>query len=105
MIASRRCLVPTLMGTRMHSSSWLPPALMGLVLLAGLAGTGKRRPADPGHPARVRLVSERSALLPGQTNYIGLAFDIDPGWHLYWHGASDSGMPITFTLDLPAGVQ
>lgn len=54
---------------------------------------------------RARLISESTTLAPGRTNWVALTFDIDPGWHLYWHNAGDSGMPISFKFTAPPGVQ
>jgi DsbC/DsbD-like thiol-disulfide interchange protein len=73
--------------------------------LAGAAPSATSGLPPPNHPARARLVAEQGALVPGHTGYLGLSFDIDPGWHLYWHGASDTGMPIMVELDLPRGVK
>jgi thiol:disulfide interchange protein DsbD len=53
--------------------------------------------------ARARLVSEMEALTPGKTAWIGVTFDIDPEWHLYWNGLSDAGFPVTLTFTAPEG--
>lgn len=53
---------------------------------------------------RVRLIAENDALVPGQESLIALTFDIAPGWHLYWHNPGDSGLPISWELDPPAGL-
>ncbi|HHN77110.1 MAG TPA: hypothetical protein ENK11_00345, partial [Phycisphaerales bacterium] len=55
--------------------------------------------------ARPRLISEYGALVPGKTNTIALTFDMDEGWHTYWPGQNDTGLPITFTLDPPDGFE
>ncbi len=52
---------------------------------------------------RARLVAEQTALVPGTTAWIGFAFEINEGWHLYWDGANDSGMPVRMKTKLPAG--
>ncbi|HBS28871.1 MAG TPA: thiol:disulfide interchange protein, partial [Phycisphaerales bacterium] len=51
-----------------------------------------------------RLIAERVTLTPGKTNWIALTFDIAPKWHLYWHNAGDSGLPISFRVHAPEGV-
>jgi DsbC/DsbD-like thiol-disulfide interchange protein len=70
-------------------------------------GGEEQSPADPAaaapHHAKPRLISERAALIPGKTAFLGITFDIDPGWHLYWDGLSDSGMPIQVAPELPEG--
>ncbi len=62
-------------------------------------------PAAPkaGPHATPRLICEAKTVAPGTTVTLGLTFDIDPGWHVYWKGDNDSGMPISFTLTLPEG--
>lgn len=53
---------------------------------------------------RARLIGETDRLTPGGRSWLALTFDIEPGWHLYWHNAGDSGMPISFRFDTPAGI-
>lgn len=69
---------------------------------------GERRGTLQEQAARavsVRLISEAAALAPGRTNWVALTFDIGEGWHLYWHNAGDSGMPISFRFTVPEGVR
>lgn len=55
--------------------------------------------------ARLSLISERTALTPGSSQWIGLRFDLDPGWHIYWTNPGDSGEPPKVTWNLPNGIQ
>jgi DsbC/DsbD-like thiol-disulfide interchange protein len=57
-----------------------------------------------GH-AKVSLLSEKKALSPGQEALLGVHFEIEPGWHLYWNGRNDTGYAPRVTLDLPEGFQ
>lgn len=59
--------------------------------------------ADEPEHARMKLVSEHDTLVPGATNWLGVTFEIDPGWHLYWNGQNDTGFPIKLTPKLPEG--
>lgn len=61
--------------------------------------------AAGGEEGKVRfgLVSERSALVAGETNWLGVRFQIEKDWHIYWNGQSDSGSPPEITFELPAG--
>ncbi|QOI99384.1 MAG: hypothetical protein HRU70_02315 [Phycisphaeraceae bacterium] len=83
------------------------PALLATLPLVGLtppAATGAAQPAAERHHATPRLITERDALVPGQKNWLGVEFRIDPGWHLYWDGLNDTGMPPKITpLNTPAG--
>ena len=66
--------------------TWL--ALAGLVL----APAATAQAVDGGH-ARVELVSERALAIPGETVWMGLSFEMDPHWHIYWQNAGDAGIP------------
>ena len=76
--------------------------LVGAVALGAWVCSVPAQEAEP-ERARMRLVSEFDALVPGKTIWLGVAFDLDPGWHLYWNGQSDSGAPIDLKLELPGG--
>lgn len=39
------------------------------------------------------------------TQWIGLRFQLDPGWHIYWTNPGDSGEPPKVTWHLPPGLQ
>ena len=52
--------------------------------------------------AEAELVAAQSAIIPGQPLLLGLRLKLDPGWHVYWKNAGDSGTPPTLQLDLPA---
>lgn len=74
-----------------------------ILLLCGLSSAFPQS-ARQQH-ANVSLISERSSLVPGQTDWIGIRFDLDPGWHIYWTNPGDSGEPPKVAWQLPAGVQ
>lgn len=50
------------------------------------------------------LVSERTALVPGQTATVALRLKMVDGWHTYWQNPGDSGLPTTLAWTLPKGV-
>ncbi|MEO1553285.1 MAG: protein-disulfide reductase DsbD domain-containing protein [Pseudomonadota bacterium] len=54
------------------------------------------QPVDGGH-ARVELISERALAVPGETVWLGLSFEIDPNWHIYWINPGDAGIPPEIT--------
>lgn len=58
--------------------------------------------SDVSH-ARPSLIADTIAYEPGTPLTLGLTFDIDEHWHLYWNGANDSGFAPTIDLDLPEG--
>ena len=76
------------------------PALGTLILLAlpsfVLAGRGN----DFVH---ARLIVDTATPSPNQIFHIGVLFDIEPGWHIYWINPGDSGLPTKLKLHLPPG--
>lgn len=61
-------------------------------------------PVDPDSPhVEVTLVLDTVAVAQGSTAWLGVSFDIDEHWHLYWPGLNDSGLPISLDPTLPEG--
>lgn len=52
----------------------------------------------------VELISETKSAQPGQSVWVGLRFNIDDDWHIYWRNPGDSGIPPTFSWTTPKGV-
>lgn len=48
-----------------------------------------------------RLIGETDALVPGETFYLGVDFEIAEGWHMYWKNPGESGAVARVALDLP----
>jgi thiol:disulfide interchange protein DsbD len=74
----------------------------GIALLLTLLAGGRLRGQMPAH-AVVSLVTEADRLEPGRTAWIGLLFDVEPGWHIYWVNPGDSGLPPTVKWQMPGG--
>src|SRR5690242_2722344 len=55
--------------------------------------------------AKVSLVAENNSLRAGQTVMLGVLFDLEKGWHIYWVNPGDSGEPPKIQWQLPAGFQ
>jgi len=55
--------------------------------------------------AHLSLVSEQLFVASGRSQWIGLRFQLDPGWHIYWSNPGDSGEPPKVTWHLPGGFQ
>jgi DsbC/DsbD-like thiol-disulfide interchange protein len=53
----------------------------------------------------VDLISEYKAISPGYVSWIGLRFELEPGWHIYWKDPGDSGEPLSVRWNLPEGVK
>jgi DsbC/DsbD-like thiol-disulfide interchange protein len=76
---------------------WLVLVLAGFETLYAAAQT----PAAS--VSKVALVSEQDAVVPGKQFWLGLKFDLDPGWHIYWVNAGDSGEPPKVEWHMPQG--
>lgn len=67
------------------------------------------KPGFPGQAdaalVRMELVSEHDALVPGETNWLGLTFTIKPEWHTYWRNNGDTGAPMGLSFEAPEGVE
>jgi thiol:disulfide interchange protein DsbD len=59
--------------------------------------------ADAQH-LHVQLVVPDKTLLAGVPTNAGLYFKLEPGWHVYWKNAGDSGEPPKLLWTLTAGV-
>lgn len=73
--------------------------------VAGLAPVAWGQAEAESH-ARVELIAEGGAApAPGKPMWVGLLFRLDPGWHIYWRNAGDSGEPPKVKWSLPAGLK
>lgn len=68
--------------------------------LAGVAVAAAQ--TAPSHAA-VSLVSEDDTLKPGTPAWVGVRFDLEPGWHIYWVNPGDAGDPPRLRWELPPG--
>ena len=78
-------------------------ALVLAVLAAGLPAWAASSSADVAH-LHVQLVLPQYQLYPGGRNDAGLYFKLEPGWHIYWKNAGDSGEPPSIQWTVPNGV-
>lgn len=53
----------------------------------------------------VSLLSEQTALVPGQRQWLGVLLEHAPEWHSYWSNAGDSGIATKLSWQLPAGFE
>jgi DsbC/DsbD-like thiol-disulfide interchange protein len=53
--------------------------------------------------AKVNLVAESNSLQAGKTAWMGVLFDLEKGWHIYWKNPGDSGEPPKVQWQLPPG--
>ncbi len=80
--------------------------LLGPTLVFGQlheAGDGSPGPVKAAHIV-AELVPGAASIAPGGATTVALALTMDPGWHVYWANAGDSGEPPSVEWTLPAGV-
>jgi thiol:disulfide interchange protein len=76
---------------------------LALSLAAGLPARAASDSADVAH-LHVQLVVPGQTLRPNAANDAGLYFKLEPGWHIYWQNAGDSGEPPHVKWTLPDGI-
>ncbi len=72
-----------------------------LALLLSILGHAQATASAP--HLSVQLVLPPAQIYPGQSFTAGLYFKLEPGWHVYWINAGDSGEPPAIQWSLPAG--
>lgn len=51
----------------------------------------------------VALISDRQSLVQGSHIWVGIWFQMEKGWHVYWQNPGDSGEPPKIQWQMPAG--
>ena len=75
---------------------------LGFVLLT--CGTCTRAEGTPIPHGTLELVAEDQWIAAGHDFDLGLHFELENGWHIYWINPGDSGEPPRVKWQLPAGV-
>lgn len=52
-------------------------------------------------PVTAKLISDTSKFNPGELIKLGILFDIDPGWHIYWKYPGETGLPTKVKFHAP----
>jgi thiol:disulfide interchange protein len=52
---------------------------------------------------KASIVSDAKSIKPGQKFRVGVLYQIEPGWHIYWKYSGDSGLPTKIEWQLPPG--
>ncbi len=77
-------------------------SFLTLLLFGGVALAAESEPAGT-ERVQVRLLSDVSAVAPGEAFSVALEQRIIPGWHTYWQNPGDSGLPTEIQWVLPNG--
>lgn len=80
-------------------------SLLLIVLAFGVAARGESATATVKAPhVTVSLLVPPAVIYPGENFTAGLQFQMEPGWHVYWTNAGDSGEPPAIDWKLPPGI-
>lgn len=79
------------------------PLLVALAATMAVPTATLAQDVGDDHPAKVSLISDLAAFRPGTSQFLGVHFKLDDGWHIYWAGQNDTGLAPTVDLDLPEG--
>src|ERR1700720_2790129 len=77
-----------------------------LAFLAALvpSAAGARASSSPLPHGTLELIGENQWVTPGHEFFLGLHFQLEKGWHIYWINPGDSGEPPRVKWQLPAGL-
>jgi thiol:disulfide interchange protein DsbD len=76
---------------------------LGAALLL-CAASSKAADGTPIPHGTLELVAENQWIEAGHTTHLGLRFQLEKGWHIYWVNPGDSGEPPRVKWQLPPGV-
>lgn len=60
--------------------------------------------AEDAH-VRASLVSDAGAIEPGTSFGLGVLFEPEPGWHIYWRNPGEAGLATEVAFDFPDGFE
>src|ERR1700724_3374142 len=74
-----------------------------LAFLAALlpSAAGARASSSPIPHGTLELIAENQWVTPGHEFFLGLHFQLEKGWHIYWVNPGDSGEPPRVKWQLP----
>ncbi len=88
----------------MRAFNWMIlGCLLGLAAACPPPAVALAGPIVATENVKARLVSETSAIGPGQSIWVALELDIRDGWHTYWRNPGDSGQATSLAWTLPPG--
>jgi DsbC/DsbD-like thiol-disulfide interchange protein len=75
-----------------------------MLLLCAATTAQARGQSAPITHGTLELIASRPSIAPGQKLDLGLRFQLDEGWNIYWINPGDSGEPPRVEWQLPAGL-
>jgi DsbC/DsbD-like thiol-disulfide interchange protein len=77
---------------------------IGMAVLAVASGCSRKSPQRAQH-SRATLILEHAVVQPGEQTRVGIRFDMDKNWHIYWRNPGDSGEAPRVRWELPHGIE
>jgi DsbC/DsbD-like thiol-disulfide interchange protein len=84
------------------SAAYSRAFIFGVALL--LRAAGVQAAATPIPHGTLELIAENQWIAAGHTLNLGLHFQLEKGWHIYWINPGDSGQPPRVKWHLPTGL-
>ena len=84
----------------MNLRRWFPFIVACLLMFCGCASA---QDAKKTGAAKVTLLADTAAVEAGKPFTVGVRFELDPTWYIYWQNAGDIGVPTSVEWELPAG--
>lgn len=85
-----------------YRRSWITLSIV-LLVVTTLLGCGNKTSGSGPH-MEVSLVADQKSVTKGSRFTYGVHFKPDPGWHIYWKNAGDSGLAPQFTWSTAADI-
>src|SRR6202047_3654422 len=85
-----------------HSPASLPFFSLLILVLTPLPSARASATSIP--HGTVDLIAESQWIAPGNEIYVGLNFQLEKGWHIYWVHPGDPGQPPRVEWHIPAGL-
>lgn len=70
-----------------------------------LERTQQRRETDGSRLVKVALLTDTTAVRPGETFQLAVKLDVRERWHIYWENAGDAGTPTRAWITGPEGFE
>ena len=79
------------------------PAAISMAVLLGWVVCPTLARAQDEPRVGVRLVADTAEIEPGSTFRVGVRFEIEDGWHIYWRYPGAAGLATAVDFELPEG--
>jgi DsbC/DsbD-like thiol-disulfide interchange protein len=85
-------------------SSRRSSATLALLVAPLLCASGAQASGSPIPHGTIELIADKQWIAAGHPFSLGLHFQLEKGWHIYWVNPGDSGEPPHVTWQLPSGL-